>query len=123
MSLFYTDANGAPTPEPEPRTYEKAPTLQEVSRRRAVQTFFVGLGVDLVVVIALLWLSSVDTITNSEALGAFGVTVGKTVITTTAQYILRRFVDISGYNRDGTPKEILPTDPPITPVSPEEEGV
>ena len=33
-----------------------------------------------------------------------GTEVGKTIVTTAAQYVLRRFVDQSGYHADGTPK-------------------
>lgn len=114
MTRYELDPKGNPSLEP-------VPTLQEVSRKRAVQTFFVGLLVDVTVVVAILWLSMADTITSLEALSAFGITFGKTIITTTAQYVLRRFIDISGYNRDGTPKEVLATSPPASPVETEGE--
>ena len=80
------------------------PSLQEVARRRAIQTALVGLGIDVAVALSVLWLSVVDTLTTGEAWAALGITVGKTIITTAAQYVLRRFVDQSGYHADGTPK-------------------
>ena len=78
--------------------------LTEIARRRAIQTALVGLGIDVAVALSVLWLSVVDTLTTGEAWAALGITVGKTIVTTAAQYVLRRFVDQSGYHADGTPK-------------------
>ena len=43
------------------------PSLQEVARRRAIQTALVGLGIDVAVALSVLWLSVVDTLTTGEA--------------------------------------------------------
>lgn len=79
------------------------PTLGQVAKKRGIQAFLQGLAIDLAVGVAVLIIASVDGITDRAALIAFAVSVGKTILITAAQYVVRRFVDRSGFNHDGTP--------------------
>ena len=83
-----------------------APDLNADAKNRAVRTFLQGLAIDLGVAVAALILANVDTITNREGLTLFGITLAKTVVTTVASYVMRRFVD-------GSP---VPTPLPPAPV-------
>lgn len=67
--------------------------LSTDARNRALRTFLQGLAVDLAVAVAALVLANVDTITDRQGLTLFAVALGKTVVTTAASYIMRRFVD------------------------------
>lgn len=97
----FVDANGDGRPD-------QLPDLAAVARMRAIQTFLGGLAVDVVVALAILWFSVQDEITSPEAFVALGFMVAKTVAGAVAQYVFRRFIDQSGYNRDGSPKVALP---------------
>lgn len=63
------------------------------AKNRAVRTFLQGLAIDLGVAVAALVLANVDKITSREGLILFGITLAKTVVTTVASYVMRRFVD------------------------------
>ena len=80
-----------------------APDQKEAAKKRGAQAFAQGLAIDVVVGVAILIISSLDGITNKAALIAFVVTLGKTILITAAQYVVRRFVDKSGFNADGQP--------------------
>lgn len=73
---------------------------------RALRTFLQGLAVDLAVAVAALVLANVDTITNREGLTLFLIALAKTVVTSVASYVMRRFVD----------KSSIPTPLPPAPV-------
>lgn len=89
--------------------------LNNDARNRALRTFLQGLGIDLAVALAALVLANADEITNRAALIALGVTAGKTVATTIASYVMRRFLDPS---RVPTPL------PPANPGEPDNtEGI
>lgn len=80
------------------------PTLQEVARRRYWQALGQSLGIDVAVAVALVVLAQADTITDLDALGILGFSVAKSGLIAVCQWIVRRFVDKSGYNRDGSPR-------------------
>lgn len=93
-------------------------TLPEVARKRAWQTAAQGLAIDVAVAVAVLVLSSLDSITNKSAVIAFGVTLAKTVVSTVCAWVIRRYQDRSGF--DGEPEpEALPAGEPDDPVQPE----
>lgn len=83
-----------------------APTLQEVALKRGWQALAQSLGVDVAVAVALVILAQADAITDLEALRNFGISLAKTGLVAICQWVIRRFIDRSGYNRDGSPKEI-----------------
>ena len=70
-----------------------APNLGQDARNRALRTFLQGLGIDLLVAVAALVLANVDSITDRQGLTLFAVALGKTVVTTAASYVMRRFLD------------------------------
>lgn len=65
------------------------------AKNRAVRTFVQGLEIDLGVSTAALVLASVGTITTREGLVTFGISLVKTVLTTAASYVMRRYLDSS----------------------------
>lgn len=81
-------------------------TLTQDARNRALRTFLQGLAIDLAVAVCALLLANVDKITDRAALITFGITVAKTVLTTAASYVMRRFIDRSS----------IPTPLPPAPV-------
>lgn len=83
-----------------------APDLSADANNRALRTFLQGLGIDLLVAVAALVLANVDSITDRQGLTVFGIALGKTVVTTAASYVMRRFVD----------KSAIPTPLPPSPV-------
>ena len=89
--------------------------LQNDARNRALRTFLQGLAIDLTVALAALILANVDSITNRQGLILFGITAAKTVVTTVASYVMRRFLDPSA----------VPTPlPPANPGEPDDtEGI
>jgi hypothetical protein len=76
------------------------------AKNRALRTFLQGLAIDLAVAVAALILANVDSITDRDGLVLFGIALGKTVVTTAASYVMRRYVD----------KSSLPTPLPPAPV-------
>ena len=69
------------------------PLLSADAKNRAVRTFLQGLAIDLAVAIASVVLSSVDAITDKAGLVTVGLALAKTVVTTVASYVMRRFLD------------------------------
>ena len=70
-------------------------TLAQDAKNRALRTFVQGLAIDLAVAVAGLVLTNIDQLTDQAALGLFAVALVKTVLTTIASYVMRRFVDQS----------------------------
>lgn len=102
------------TPE---RALPEGPTLPEVARKRAWQTAAQGLGIDVLVAVAVLILSSLDSITNKSALIAFGVTLAKTVVSTVCAWVIRRYRDRSGFEdaEGDAPSDLPSRGPSYTP--------
>jgi hypothetical protein len=72
--------------------------LEADANNRALRTFLQGLGIDVAVGVAALVLSgAVDAISDTAGLIAFGVAVGKTVATSMAAYVMRRWLDRSSF--------------------------
>jgi len=69
------------------------PLLSADAKNRAVRTFLQGLAIDLAVAVASVILSSVDAITDKAGLVTVGLALAKTVVTTIASYVMRRFLD------------------------------
>jgi hypothetical protein len=70
--------------------------LPEVARKRGIQTFIEGLVIDVAVAIAVLILATVESITSTGALIAFGIALAKTIMLAAAAYVVRRYGDRSG---------------------------
>lgn len=85
--------------------------LANDARNRALRTFLQGLAIDLAVAIAAFALANVDSITDKQGLILAATTLGKTVVTTIAAYVMRRYLDGSS----------LPT--PLPPADPGEPDV
>lgn len=81
--------------------------LERDARNRALRTFLAGLAIDLAVAVALLVQDSVQE-PNADW-RVLGASLVRTVLQTTAAYVLRRFIDPS---RVPTP---LPPNPPGEP--------
>ena len=94
MTNYTTDPGGQPV---------TAPTLPEVAQKRGIQTFFQGLGIDVVVAIALVLGTELGGITRWEDFiaPALGLTVAKSVIQAVVAYVVRRFYDSSGFASSG----------------------
>jgi len=75
--------------------YPARHSLTGDARNRAVRTFLQGLGIDLLLAVAALVLANVDSITDRQGLTLFAIALGKTVVTTAASYVMRRFLDDS----------------------------
>lgn len=91
---------------------EPTVTLPEVARKRAWQTAIQGLAIDVVVAVAVLVLSSLDSITSKAALVTFGVSLAKTVVSSVAAWVVRRYSDRSGFvvpENSAVPGEVTPT--------------
>lgn len=69
--------------------------LTQDARNRALRTFLQGLAIDLAVAVCAVILANVDKVTDEVALRVFLVALGKTVVTTAASYVMRRFIDSS----------------------------
>ncbi len=76
-------------------TYRDEQALVADASNRALRTFLVGLAVDLAVAVAATILAGLDAVSDQASLIAFGISLGKTVITTGCSYVLRRFIDRS----------------------------
>ena len=85
-----------------------APSLPEVAARRGWQALWQGLGVDVLVAVALVLLASLSNVERWEDFLAPALTlaVGKSIVQAAAAWVVRRYVDRSGYNADGTPKSL-----------------
>lgn len=81
-------------------------SLNRDARNRAIRTFVQGLAIDLGVALAALVLANVDSITDRQGLILFAVAASKTVVTTVASYVMRRFLDPSA-----VPTPLPPSDP------------
>ena len=92
---------------PERVAPEPAPTLQDVAVRRGWQALAQSLGIDVAVAVALVVLAQADSLTDWEALRIMGVMMAKSGLVAICQWVVRRFIDRSGYNRDGSPKEMV----------------
>ena len=80
--------------DPEPRRAE--PTLPQVAAKRAWQTAAQGLAIDVLVAVSVLVMSSLDSITSRAAVLTFLVALGKTILSTAAAWVIRRYRDRSG---------------------------
>ena len=76
------------------------------ARNRALRTFLQGLAIDVAVALAALVLANADTITDKQGLIVLGAAAAKTVATTVASYVMRRFLDPSR-----VPTPLPPSDP------------
>ena len=82
------------------------------ARNRAVRTFVQGLAIDIAVAACALILTSLDTITSKAGLITFGLSLARTVVSTGAAYVMRRFADGS----IPTPLPPAVAGPPAEPV-------
>ena len=82
--------------------------LTNDARNRALRTFLQGLAIDLAVAVAAFALANVDSITDRAGLILALTSLAKTLVTTVAAYVMRRFLDGSS----------LPT--PLPPANPGE---
>ena len=80
--------------------------LTQDATNRAVRSFLQGLAVDLAVAVAALVLANADSITDRQGLTLFLIALAKTVVTTAASFVMRRFLD----------KSPVPTPLPPAPV-------
>lgn len=87
--------------------------LIEDAQNRSVRTFLQGLGIDVLVAVAAVVLTSVDAISTKAGLITFGIVVGKTVATSAASYVMRRFLDRS---KVPTPLPPAPVPAPADPA-------
>lgn len=88
-------------------------TLANDARNRALRTFLQGLAIDLAVAVAAFVLANVDSITDRQGLILAATALGKTVATTVASYVMRRFLD---------PSRIPTPLPPSDPGEPDDEA-
>lgn len=100
------------------------------AKNRAARTFIQGLVIDVAVALCGLILLSINDITTRQGLVVLGVAAIKTVLTTVASYVMRRFVDGSAVPTPlppavagvGTgyvpPPAVAPAGPPAPPVLP-----
>lgn len=91
--------------------YETPLSREEIARRRGVQTAVQGLAIDVAVAVAVLVLSSLDSITSKAALVAFGMSLAKTVVSSVAAWVVRRYSDRSGFvvpENPAVPGEVSP---------------
>lgn len=88
--------------------------LRADARNRALRTFLQGLGIDLLVAVALV-VHQVATDPSPVVWTLLGASLARTAAQTAASYIMRRFLDPS---RVPTP---LPPDPPGHPADPSPE--
>lgn len=86
------------------RVAPEVPTLQEVALKRYWQALGQSLGIDVAVALALVILAQADTLTDLDALGILGFSLLKSGLVAICQWVVRRFVDRSGYNIDGSPR-------------------
>lgn len=89
-----------------------AATLANDAKNRAWRTFLQGLAIDLAVAVGAFVLANVDSITDKQGLTLAAITLGKTVATTIASYVMRRFLD---------PSRIPTPLPPADPGEPDDE--
>lgn len=80
--------------------------LTNDARNRALRTFLQGLAIDLAVAVAAFTLANVDSITDKQGLILAATALGKTLVTTVAAYVMRRFLDGSAL-----PTPLPPADP------------
>jgi hypothetical protein len=77
---------------------ETKAVVEQDAQNRAWRTFLQGLLIDVVVAIAaalLVWLPDAD-LTSAQGWTIFGVSVGKTVLTAVASYVMRKFKPPTG---------------------------
>ncbi len=65
------------------------------AQNRALRTFLQGMGIDVLVAVCVLVLASTDAISDKAGLITFGIALVKTVATSAASYVMRRFADKS----------------------------
>lgn len=90
--------------------------LADAAKERATRTFFTGLGIDVVIAVAVFIAANVNGISDRSGIILASVALGKTVVQSAASYILRYF---------SVPKTEIPASPaPVweTPVTEEESG-
>ena len=94
------------TTEHVPERLEPSPTLQEVAARRGWQTLFTGLAIDVAVAVAFVIGAEVGRIQTMEEFlaPALILAVTKSAVQAAAAWVVRRWMDQSGYNPDGSPK-------------------
>lgn len=80
-----------------PSSIPATPALVVDAKNRALRVFLQGLAVDVAVGVSALVLSSVDEITSKAGLIAFGLSLVKTMATSAAAFVMRRWVDRSSF--------------------------
>lgn len=70
-----------------------SPVLANDARNRALRTFVQGLAIDLAVAVAAFALANVDSITDRAGFILALTSLAKTLVTTVASYVMRRFLD------------------------------
>lgn len=83
-----------------------SPVLANDARNRALRTFLQGLAIDLAVAVAAFVLANVDSITDRAGLILALTSLTKTLVTTVASYVMRRYLDASSL-----PTPLPPSDP------------
>lgn len=103
------------------------PLLGADAKNRATRTFVQGLVIDVTVALCSLILISVDEISTRAGLVVFGIAAAKTVVTSAASYVMRRFVDGSAVptplppaiaGLPAVPSLSMPAVPPASPTTP-----
>ena len=91
--------------------YSPATALQQDAANRAWRSFLQGLGIDVLVALALVVYTVLDSAASWTALewNIIGFTLLKTVLITAASYVMRRFMD---------PSKVPTPLPPATPGPP-----
>lgn len=82
---------------------DSRPNLETVAKARAVQTWWQSLGIDIAVGLAFFLMANLDAIDANTAWMTLGFLAGKTVVQTIAAWVIRRYVDRSGFAPDGQP--------------------
>jgi len=80
--------------------------LTNDARNRALRTFLQGLAIDLAVAVAAFVLANVDSITDRQGLILASAALAKTLVTTVASYVMRKYLDGSAL-----PTPLPPSDP------------
>lgn len=80
--------------------------LTNDAKNRAARTFLQGLAIDLAVAVAAFVLANVDSITDKQGLIVALAALGKTLVTTVASYVMRKYLDGSSL-----PTPLPPADP------------
>lgn len=94
-----------------------SPVLANDARNRALRTFVQGLAIDLAVAVAAFVLANADSITDKQGLILAATALGKTLVTTVAAYVMRRFLDGSSLPTPLPPADLSEPDDDTTAVA------